>query len=277
MAAGDVTYSALFHNPDNGRFALFAGKPLILRDPAVDAAGIAPSLRAYLALTVELSTAESYVEQHTVGTEGYLVAVAEDSGLILPIGEWVIHEACRQNRAWQKANLPPIRLSVNISGIQFARQEIAQLINAALLKNKLAPNFLEVEITETAIMSQPDRAIKELSAIKALGVNVALDDFGTGYSSFSYLHRFPIDTLKIDRSFIKDISDKTDRAEIVAAMVAMAHTLKLKVVAEGIETENQFSILSRCECDALQGFLLKKPVPADEVPELLAARVLQIA
>ncbi len=205
------------------------------------------------------------------------IPVAEESGLILPIGEWVINEACRQSHAWQTAGLPPIRIAVNISGVQFARQEIARLIAGALQRYRIVPGYLEVEITETAIMAQPDRAIRELSAIKALGVGVALDDFGTGYSSFSYLHRFPIDTLKIDRSFIRDLSEKSEQAEIVAAMVAMAHTLKLQVVAEGIETENQLRILERCDCDTLQGYLFKKPVTAGEIPDLLTARFLNTA
>ncbi|MEN8762859.1 MAG: EAL domain-containing protein [Thiogranum sp.] len=205
------------------------------------------------------------------------IPVAENSGLILPIGEWVINEACRQNKAWQKAGLEKIVVSVNISGIQFARQNVPDVIKAALQKSRLPPAFLEAEITESVIMDQPERAIKQLSDLRELGIGIALDDFGTGYSSFSYLHRFPIDTLKIDRSFISDICRKTAHAEIVAAIIAMSHILKLRVVAEGIEEEEQLSLLTDKDCDVVQGYLFSRPVPAEEITQLLAKRTLKTA
>jgi diguanylate cyclase (GGDEF)-like protein len=208
---------------------------------------------------------------------GVFIPVAEESGLILAIGEWVMNEACRQNRAWQKAGLPEIVIAVNVSGIQFARQDVADLVRTALRNSGLAARCLEVEITESAIMSQPERAIADLFSIRQQGVKIALDDFGTGYSSFSYLHKFPIDVLKIDRSFVKEIGENEHHTEIVAAMIAMAHILKLHVVAEGIETRAQLDILTEKKCDIVQGFLFKKPVPAEDVPGLLMQQTLKIA
>jgi predicted signal transduction protein with EAL and GGDEF domain len=203
------------------------------------------------------------------------IPVAENSGLILPIGEWVIKEACRQNKAWQKPGLEKIVVSVNVSGIQFARQNVPDVIDAALRESRLDPRYLEAEITESVIMSQPDRAVEQLSALKELGVGIALDDFGTGYSSFSYLHRFPIDTLKIDRSFISDICKITEHAEIVAAIIAMSHILKLRVIAEGVEAEEQLNLLADKGCDVIQGYLISRPLPAEEVTQLLAKATLK--
>ncbi len=208
---------------------------------------------------------------------GVFIPVAEETGLILSIGEWVINEACRQSREWQNAGLPGIQVSVNVSGQQFGKQDLARIVSTALLRNKIAPSLLEIEITESSIMESPDRAVKDLTAIKELGVGIALDDFGTGYSSFSYLHRFPIDTLKIDRSFIQTIGTTEESSELVAAIIAMAHILHLSVVAEGIETEEQLGILAERDCDIIQGFLFSTPVPADHIPALLRRRCLRTA
>jgi len=162
------------------------------------------------------------------------IPVAEVTGLILPIGEWVLHEACRQARAWQKAGYPLVIMSVNVSSVQFNRQDVAQVIQKALDSSKLYPPFLEIEITESAIMSQTDHAEEALSAVRALGVKIALDDFGTAYSSLSYLRHFPIDTLKIDRSFIIDIDTNQECAEIVEAISAMAHAFFASASAPGV-------------------------------------------
>ena len=205
------------------------------------------------------------------------IPVAESSGLILPIGEWVIKTACRQAKSWQNAGLSKIMVSVNISGVQFARQNVPDVIDAALAESGLPPEYLEAEITESVIMEQPERAIEQLAAMKDLGVDIALDDFGTGYSSFSYLHRFPIDTLKIDRSFIADICKKSEHAEIVAAIIAMSHILKLRVIAEGIEEEEQLRLLSDKDCDVAQGYLFSRPLPAEEMAQLLAKPTLKTA
>ncbi|NNJ94202.1 MAG: EAL domain-containing protein [Halobacteria archaeon] len=205
------------------------------------------------------------------------IPLAETSGLILPIGEWVMHQACMQARAWQKAGYPMRMMCVNVSSVQFARQDVAAIVHAALEKSRLSPACLEIEITESVIMSDPDTAIEMLRDIKALGVGIALDDFGTGYSSLSYLRRFPIDTLKIDRAFVREIDVKTEDAEIVGAITALAHTLGLRVVVEGIETESQLGIVISRQCDVIQGFLFSRPLPADELVHLLAERNLRIA
>ncbi|MGB5540400.1 MAG: EAL domain-containing protein, partial [Gammaproteobacteria bacterium] len=205
------------------------------------------------------------------------IPLAETSGLILPIGEWVLREACRQARAWQMADYPLHKISVNVSSVQFARQDVASVVRTALKESRLDPRCLEIEITESTIMSDPEGAVQMLDAVKALGVSVALDDFGTGFSSLSYLRRFPIDTLKIDRDFVREIDEKLADAEIVGAIAAMAHILHLNVVVEGIERESQLNIVIERQCDVIQGFLFSRPLPADEIVHLLAERRLKIA
>ena len=205
------------------------------------------------------------------------IPLAEKSGLILPIGEWVLHEACRQARAWQKAGYSVNLISVNVSSIQFARQDIAAIVQQALTRSKLNPACLEIEITESAIMSDPESAVHALEKIKSLGVSIALDDFGTGYSSLSHLRRFPIDTLKIDRDFVREIDQKLADAEIVEAIAAMAHTLCLRVIVEGIERESQLDIVINRKCDIIQGFLFSRPLPANEIVYLLSDRILKFA
>ena len=200
---------------------------------------------------------------------GVFIPVAEETGLIVALGQWVINEACRQGSAWCHAGLSTPPVAVNISGIQFGKQDVPRAIRDALSRHSLDARQLEVEITESVIMSQPELAVKELAAIQDLGVNIALDDFGTGYSSFSYLHRFPIDTLKIDRSFVHEIGNKEEHTEIVAAIIAMAHILKLRVVAEGIEDMEQYAILGERGCDVIQGYLFSRPLPATQIPPLL--------
>jgi EAL domain-containing protein (putative c-di-GMP-specific phosphodiesterase class I) len=205
------------------------------------------------------------------------IPLAEQTGLIIPIGEWVLTEACRQMHTWQKEGYPHTIVSVNISSIQFARQDIAALIRNTLEKIHLDPKFLEIEITESAIMSDPDSAVGTLTEIKKLGVSIALDDFGTGYSSLSHLRRFPIDTLKIDRSFIMNIDSNQEDAEIVAAIIAMAHTLKLRVIIEGVETNNQLRVLKEKKGDIIQGYLFCHPLPSNEIPSVLSKQYLKTA
>ncbi|MDX1696923.1 MAG: EAL domain-containing protein, partial [Thiohalobacterales bacterium] len=205
------------------------------------------------------------------------IPLAESSGLILPIGEWVIYEACRQARAWQKSGYPVPMICVNISSVQFARQDVPAIVGAALKKSGLNPGCLEIEITESTIMDDPEGAVRMLDEIKALGVSIALDDFGTGYSSLSYLRRVPIDTLKIDRDFVIEIESKQEDAEIIGAITAMAHTLGLRVVVEGIETEGQLDVVVSRRCDVIQGFLFSRPLPAEEIARLLAEKDLKIA
>lgn len=205
------------------------------------------------------------------------ITVAETSGLILPIGEWVLHQACRQARVWQEAGLTLQGISVNISSIQFARQDVPAIVQEALTRSQLDPRCLELEITESAIMSDPENTVKMLNEIKVLGVNIALDDFGTSYSSLSNLRRFPIDTLKIDRSFIHEIDEKPADAELIAAMAAMAHTLGIRVVVEGIERESHLGIVVERQCDVIQGFLFSQPLPANEIAQLLVKSKLRSA
>ena len=202
---------------------------------------------------------------------GAFIPLAEETGLILPIGEWVIDEACRQAKLWDARGLRSVPISVNVSGVQFERQDVAEIVRLAVTRHRLPPGRLEVEITESAIMRHPERAVAALTTLRESGVGVALDDFGTGYSSLSYLRRFPIDTLKIDRSFIIEIDTNKEDAEIVAAIVAMAHTLGLRVIVEGVETDAQLRVIVAKHCDIVQGFVFSRALPANEIPALLSA------
>ena len=190
------------------------------------------------------------------------IPIAEDSGLILPVGEWVLNEACRQAAEWQRAGLAPIPIAVNVSGVQFRRQDLCALVGAALAKHEVDPAFLRIEITETVIVSVRDRAIELLAELRALGVGLALDDFGTGYSSLSYLKSFPITQLKIDRSFVAEMLTDHTTASIVEAIVSMTRILGLNVLAEGVEDHSQFAFLRELGCDAVQGFYVSAAVPA---------------
>ena len=196
------------------------------------------------------------------------IPLAEDNGLIMPISQWVMQTACKQNKAWQDAGLKPIRVAINLSAQQFYHDKLLQEIQEVLTETSLEPAWLELEITETAAMSYAQKTLSMLKSLKALGVSLAIDDFGTGYSSFSYLKQFAIDTLKIDASFIADIETNSGAA-LVAAMINMAHQLNLKVIAEGIETHQQLDFLHIQHCDYVQGFLFHHPVAPDVISKLL--------
>jgi diguanylate cyclase (GGDEF)-like protein/PAS domain S-box-containing protein len=198
------------------------------------------------------------------------IPLAEETGLIAPIGEWVLNTACRQSKEWQKQGNARLCVSVNISGHQFRMQNISKTVTRALEAADLDPRFLMLEITESTIMQHTEEIMAMFHELTALGVRFSIDDFGTGYSSLSYLKSFPIHELKIDRSFIKDITTNTDTAAIAKAIIAMAHSLKLKVVAEGVETEQQLKLLYDEGCDEMQGYLISRPIPAGEVLKLLA-------
>jgi diguanylate cyclase (GGDEF)-like protein len=200
------------------------------------------------------------------------IPLAEETGLILPIGDWVLEEACRQNKAWQNKGLRPLRVSVNISALQFQQKSLLDCVAEALRKSGLDPAWLEVEITESVVMQKASEAIVTLQELARMGVHISIDDFGTGYSSLSYLKRFPLHTLKIDRSFIRDLSSNQDDATIVVAIVAMAHNLRLKVVAEGVETGDQLRLLLALGTDEYQGDHHSRPVAAAEF-ELTLAQV----
>ena len=200
------------------------------------------------------------------------IPVAEETGLIVPIGEWVLREACRQAKAWQAAGLPPLRVAVNLSARQFQRFDLIKTIEHVLADTGLAPHYLELELTESLAMQNARQTVATLSVLAAMGISIAIDDFGTGYSSLAYLKRFPVDSLKIDQSFIREIASGGDDAAITKAIIAMAHEIKLRVVAEGVETEAQQRFLERHHCDEMQGFLFSRPLPADELATLLAHR-----
>lgn len=197
------------------------------------------------------------------------IPLAEEMGLIIPIGKWVLKTACEQNLAWQRPGLPPICIAVNLSPRQFTDPELVPYIKEILLNTGMAPELLELEITESMVMHNPDRAVVKLSEIKELGVKIAIDDFGTGHSSLSQLKHFPVDILKVDRSFIRDIPGDAEDKAITQAIIAMGKTLGLTVVAEGVETAAQQTFLSDNGCDEMQGFYFSKPIAAEKFSELL--------
>jgi diguanylate cyclase (GGDEF)-like protein/PAS domain S-box-containing protein len=197
------------------------------------------------------------------------IPLAEETGLIVAIGRWVINEACAQNKAWQEQGLPALSVSVNLSARQFNDDSLVRDVAQALEQSGLAPQYLELEITESMVMYNPDKAVKLLSELKAMGISVAIDDFGIGYSSLSQLKRFPIDTIKIDRSFIKDLIESKEDAAITGAIIAMGTTLSLNVIAEGVETDAQVGFLKAHQCNEMQGYYFSKPIPSDEFTQLL--------
>jgi diguanylate cyclase (GGDEF)-like protein len=199
------------------------------------------------------------------------IPMAEETGLILPIGEWVLREACAQNRRWQEQGFGPMRVSVNISARQIQRQDLAATVSQILQETELAPEFLELELTESSIMSKAKTTIEVLTKLQTMGVTISIDDFGTGFSSLAYLKRLPIDALKIDQSFVRDVSTNQDDAALVMAIITLAHNLRLRVVAEGVETEEQWKFLHLLKCDEIQGFFFSKPLPPDALERLLVS------
>lgn len=202
-------------------------------------------------------------------TPDQFIPLAEGIGLIEPIGEWVLHTACAQNKAWQEAGLTPLQVAVNLSARQFRQKDLLGTILRILQDTGLDPCYLELEITESVIMSRSEQAISTLKRLSALGVQISIDDFGSGYSSLAYLKRFAVDRLKINQSFVRDISADPDDMAIVTAIIAMARSLQLKVTAEGVETEDQLSLLGSLNCDDYQGYYFSHPIPADEMEKLL--------
>ncbi|RPI16038.1 MAG: EAL domain-containing protein, partial [Acidobacteriales bacterium] len=197
------------------------------------------------------------------------IPVAEESGLIIPIGNWVLREACRQNAEWQKAGHPPVKVAVNVSVMQFTRPGFTEIVAQVLKEAGLAPSYLELELTESLIMRDVRESAQQLDRLRSLGVNLAIDDFGTGYSSLSYLRMLPIGTLKIDQSFLQEVDSNPNTMPLVRAIVALAHSLQLCVVAEGVETERQLEALRQVGCDMVQGYLIGLPVSAEATGHLL--------
>ncbi|CAA7623776.1 EAL domain-containing protein [Magnetospirillum sp. UT-4] len=202
------------------------------------------------------------------------IPLAENMGLISEIGAWVLEAACRQCRAWHDLGLPPVRIAVNVSALQFREDDVPHLVERALKETGLAPQHLELELTETLLMQRVDDVAGVLTRLRDMGVHVSIDDFGTGYSSLSYLKRMPIDSLKIDRSFVKDITEDADAATIVSTIINLAHNLKMRCIAEGVETAEQADFLRSCGCDEVQGYLISRPVSAENMVSLFDRNLL---
>ena len=200
------------------------------------------------------------------------IPLAEETGLIVPIGKWVLHTACAQGVAWRKQGLPPIHIAVNLSARQFADEDLVEDVAEALRSSGFPPDLLELELTESMVIQNTERAGKVLADIKAMGVRLAIDDFGVGYSSLTHLKRFPIDTLKVDRSFIRDLPADLEDTAITEAIIAMGKSLNLTVVAEGVETQEQQTFLADHACDEMQGYFFSKPIPSDAFAALLRER-----
>jgi len=197
------------------------------------------------------------------------IEVAEETGLIGAIGDWVLNETCRQGKRWLDAGLPPIRLAVNLSPQQFHHKDIATSVMQAIQESGFPAGFLELELTESILIKREQDAVSKMNVLRNMGIRLAIDDFGTGYSSLSYLKRFPVDVLKIDKSFVEDIPNVRDDMEIASTVIAIGHTLGFKVLAEGVENESQLEFLKTQGCDLYQGYLKSRPVPAEEFEKFL--------
>jgi EAL domain-containing protein (putative c-di-GMP-specific phosphodiesterase class I) len=197
------------------------------------------------------------------------IPLAEDTGLIVPIGEWVLRSACQQAQRWRRQGFAPMQIAVNISARQFHDRDLSQTVIRILEETGLPPKHLELELTESSIMHSAEFAAGMLNRLKNMGINIAIDDFGTGFSSLASLKRLPIDALKIDQSFVREANSDPDDAALVMAIITLAHNLRLKVIAEGVETEDQLRFLQLLRCDEIQGFLFSQPLPADKLASLL--------
>jgi EAL domain-containing protein (putative c-di-GMP-specific phosphodiesterase class I) len=200
------------------------------------------------------------------------IPLAEETGLIVPLGEWVLRTACAQNRAWQDARLPPLRVAVNLSARQFRQPGLVETLARTLEETGLGAEWLDLEITETTAMGDVEFSVEVLSRLREMGVHVCLDDFGTGYCSLAYLAQFPVDGVKIDRSFVRGLPGEPDSASIVAAILSLARSLNLRAVAEGVETEAQRALLLEYQCHEMQGYLFAKPATPEESEKLLASK-----
>lgn len=191
------------------------------------------------------------------------ISLAEQSGMIVPIGEWTLRTACRQNKAWQDKGYPPMRVAVNLSMLQFRQDDLIGMLIRILRETGMSPQYLELEITESVAMHNQEKVIEKMQMIKQLGIQISIDDFGTGYSSLSNLRKYPFNTIKIDRSFVRDLKGLAEEATIIQSIIEMAHSLRMNVLAEGVETEEQIEVLRTHKCDEVQGFQLGKPLPAE--------------
>jgi EAL domain-containing protein (putative c-di-GMP-specific phosphodiesterase class I) len=198
------------------------------------------------------------------------IPIAEEIGLIEAMGKWALEQACADAKAWQARGLPPVQMSVNLSPRQLNSRTLAAEVKQILQTTGLDASLLELEITESAMMKNPEHAVVTLQQIRQMGVGLAIDDFGTGYSSLSYLKRFPLSTVKIDRSFVNDLPHDRDAQALTDGIITLAHGLRMKVVAEGVETEEQLAYLRQRDCDEIQGYWLCKPLPADDACKFMA-------
>jgi diguanylate cyclase (GGDEF)-like protein len=232
------------------------------------------------------------VTGHTIGVEALVrwndpergvvnpasfIPIAEETRLIVPLGEWVLRTACRQTKEWHERGSGPIRIAVNLSARQFAQQDLVEMVRSALDEVKLDPSYLELEITETTAMQNAEVTVDVLRALRAIGVGISIDDFGMGYSSLNYLKRFPITAVKIDRAFVHDLATDEGDAAIVSAVIGMARSLRLRVIAEGVETAEQFAFLRHKNCDEAQGFYFSRPTAPEELSRVLLEQRLPIA
>jgi EAL domain-containing protein (putative c-di-GMP-specific phosphodiesterase class I) len=208
--------------------------------------------------------------QHGAIAPATFIPLAEQSGLIVPIGEWVLRTACQQVKTWERMALGPLRMAVNLSARQFSQATLEQTVTQVLTETALEAQWLELELTESLLVQDVDAASAMLTALRATGIRIAIDDFGTGYSSLSYLQRFPLDTLKIDRSFVHQATTNPKTAAIAITVIQMAHQLGLQVVAEGVETLAELTFLQEHACDVAQGYWFSRPVPATAFAHLLS-------
>lgn len=223
--------------------------------------------------TETISSVEALIRWNhpTLGmvSPGEFIPIAEETGLIIEIGEWVMKTACAQAKQWMNEGLPACRMSINLSSVQFKRSALTETIKQIIEETGLPPEYLELELTESAVMTDVEQNIMRLRQLKDMGIKVAIDDFGTGYSSLSYLKKFPIDTLKIDRSFVTDLAENKEDEAIVKAIMALADTMNLEVIAEGVESKSQLAILRQYECELIQGFLFSRPLNKHDIALLL--------
>ena len=197
------------------------------------------------------------------------IPIAEESGLIIDIGDWVLHEACMQGRIWQAQGYEVVPIAVNVSGVQFKRGQFVERLKTTLHDTRFPPHLLEIEMTESVLMALGEASLQLMAEVKSLGVSLALDDFGTGYSSLSRLKLFPLDFLKIDQSFVRDIHTDPDDAAIVRAVVGMAHEMKMQVIAEGVENQAQLDFLQALHCEKCQGYFFSEAVLPDKIEAFL--------
>ncbi len=200
---------------------------------------------------------------------GEFIPLAEESGLVVQLGDWVLREACRQIGRWAAAGLAPGQTAVNVSAVQLSRGNLLESVRSALAEAAIAPHLLGLEITESFVMADRERSFKTVAELRKLGVRLSIDDFGTGYSSLAYLQQLEVHKLKVDISFVRDMLSNCGNASIVRAVIALGHSLGLKVIAEGVEEPEQAAYLRALRCDAIQGYLVSRPLPAEEIPAFL--------